>query len=241
MINSNRKKAKEHVVLKFPLLAVTHSTASLLSLILLILANFLMYSYTHRKTSKDLIYLFLSWLWPMGLKWRCVYPKWVGVVQPLNASFSWVFLEVLQLCLFQQKSWTKYTHGDTSGIADAAQQPSPKISGGRMPVSLSSIFFGRWVSPQHVLGFCVSLASCSTECSFLHCSQLSLKLLHSKYFCGPSRSARSDCKTSRNLERKFFLWMDWKEVACCQLAQGLSSKTLYFLQSMKYFLGGGIS
>lgn len=77
----------------------------------------------------------------------------VGVVQPLNASSCRVFLQVLQLWLFQQKSWAKNTHGDTSGIADAAQQqPPPKISGGRMPVSLSNIFFGRQACPQHVLG-----------------------------------------------------------------------------------------
>lgn len=83
---------------------------------------------------------------------RCVYLERVGVVQPLSASSCGVFLQVLQLWLFQQKSWAKNAHGDTSGIADAAQQLPPKISGGRMPVSLSSIFFGRRASPQHVLG-----------------------------------------------------------------------------------------
>lgn len=143
------------------MIVATHSTASLLSFILLISENFLMYSYTHRKTGKDFMYFYLDcaphdppWISNhLSLrKWRWVYPKWVGV-QPLSASSCWVFLQVLKLWLFQQKSWTKNTHGDTSGIADAAQQPPPKISDGRMPVSLSSIFFGRWASPQHVLGF----------------------------------------------------------------------------------------
>ena len=72
-----------------------------------------------------------------------MYLERVGVVQPLNASSCGVFLQVLQLWLFQQKSRAKNTHGDTSGIAEAAQQPPPKISGGRMPVSTSNIFFGR--------------------------------------------------------------------------------------------------
>lgn len=80
------------------------------------------------------------------------------------------------------------------------------------------------------LALCVSLASCSTEYSSFHCSQLSLKLLGSKYFCGPSRSALSGCKTPRNVERESFLWMDQKEVVCCQLAQDLFSKYEVFFR-----------
>lgn len=37
----------------------------------------------------------------------------------------------------------KNTHGHTGGIADTAQQLPPERSDGRMPVSLSSVFFGR--------------------------------------------------------------------------------------------------
>lgn len=69
-----------------------------------------------------------------------------SVLTPLEPSYK--------LCCSYKLAFPAASLGaKNSGIVDAAQQQPPKISDGRMPVSLGNIFFGRQVSPERVLGF----------------------------------------------------------------------------------------